>query len=92
MDQGIFAPFQDLNLNHNAGSKEDIFDNFLADLFTNNLNLDLKNMGLTSGDKHANMPLDKSLLMTTAKKQSLEMILMSESAGLVGSGGAFSHL
>jgi len=36
--------------------------------------------------------LDKSLLMTTAKKQSLEMILMSESAGHAGSGGLFSHL
>ena len=53
-----------------------MFDNFLADLFANNL--DIKKMGLAPG---SNMPLDKSLLMHTAKKHHGEMLLHSESAG-----------
>jgi len=53
-------PFMDLGLK--MGSKEDIFDNFLADLFTNNI--DIKKMGLGG----SGMPLDKSLMLQTAKK------------------------
>ena len=39
--------------------KEQMFDNFLADLFSNNI--DLKQMGV-------NLPLDKSLMMQSVKK------------------------
>lgn len=92
MENGLFDPFKDLNLNPNGGSKEEIFDNFLADLFTNNLNLDLKQMGLAGNGQLGKMPLDQSLLMTTAKKQSLEKLLMADSAGLGGSGGLLSNL
>ena len=57
LDEGIFGnPFKELHLNANAGSKEEIFDNFLADLFTNNLDLDLKKMGLEN--KREKMTLD----------------------------------
>ena len=74
--------FPNLNL---AGSKEDIFDNFLVDLFTNNLDFDLKKMGLDAPD--STMALDKSLILTDAKRQSMEKLLLTES-----NRGAFSGL
>lgn len=50
-----------------TGDKDEMFDNFLADLFTNNLKLDLKKMGLGSS-KNGAMALDKSLMITNAKR------------------------
>ena len=50
-----------------SDDKEEMFDNFLADLFTNNLKLDLKKMGL-GAEKEAAMTLEKSLMLTTAKR------------------------
>jgi hypothetical protein len=50
-----------------SGDKDEMFDNFLADLFTNNLKLDLKKMGL-GPSKNGAMALDKSLMITTAKR------------------------
>ena len=54
-------------------SKEDMLDNFLGDLFANNL--DTKKMGL------GNLPLDKSMIMQTAKKQQMDNLLQTDSAG-----------
>ena len=75
----------DLNLNTKA-NKEDIFDDFLVDLFSNNLKLDLKKMGL-GNLKDTAMSLDKSLMLTDAKRQSMEKLMLTESHR-----GAFSGL
>lgn len=76
---------QDLNLKH-TGDKEQMFDDFLVDLFTDNLKLDLEKMGL-GAQRDSTMPLDKSLMLTTAKRQTMEKLLLTESHG-----GALSNL
>ena len=53
-----------------GATTEQMLDNFLLDLFSNSLD-----------PKALNLPLDKSLLVHTAKKQSMERLLNSESAG-----------
>ena len=63
---------QDLNLR--AGmNKEDMLDNFLTDLFANNFN---KQIG-------KQMTLDKSLLVSTARKHSVELMMSESGAGML---------
>jgi len=63
----------------NALGKEQLFDDFLVDLFSNSL--DLRKLG-------AGMPLDKSLMLHSVRKQSVERLLQTESAA----GGMLSNL
>lgn len=65
-----------MNLGLNLG-KEEMFDNFLADLFSNKLQAN------ALGIDPRSLPLDRSLMVTTAKKQRMEALMNIESGGNV---------
>lgn len=54
-------------------NKEDMLDNFLTDLFANNFNKQIAKQ----------MPLDKSLLVSTARKHSVEQMMSEPAAGML---------
>lgn len=60
--------------------KTDVFDNFICDLFSNKLDLSLNKSlkdasTMFASNASMTLPLDQSLLISTAKKQNVQMLL-----------------
>jgi hypothetical protein len=59
-------------------SKDEIFDNFISELFTSKMDLSnslMKNVKNNESLVNGTLPLDQSLLISTAKKQNMRILL-----------------
>lgn len=92
------------NITFGGKSKDDIFDDFICELFSSKAGaqLDLsgsRSMLLLKSEKrdhrvnpNQTLPMDQSLLISTAKKQNMQMLLNNLSASAdSGSAGLISH-